>query len=197
LELGTQEGMKLADVEGGALKIVFVEGIGMAVVKVGQPVKAQEQTMNQAWKGGDGELTEEQEPELADVNTDSALQPKPKADEPEPDESSAMNDAVAYRICRGDDLADAVLKGNLKWAKKLAKELRELLEAEAEEGGWRPSLDTFFIPVSDAEDLAQAWKHVFGEVDQHERWEKIAAFFTLLDPEYRRDIQGAAVHRID
>jgi len=34
VRLGDQEGLKIADVEGGVLKAVMVEGVGMAVVKV-------------------------------------------------------------------------------------------------------------------------------------------------------------------
>jgi hypothetical protein len=40
VELGDQEGLKVADVAGGVLKIVMVEGVGMAVVKVGAPAEA-------------------------------------------------------------------------------------------------------------------------------------------------------------
>jgi len=42
VELGDQEGLKIADVEGGELRIVMVEGVGMAVVKAGPPVETHE-----------------------------------------------------------------------------------------------------------------------------------------------------------
>ncbi len=42
VELGDQEGLKIADVEGGELRIVMVEGVGMAVVKAGPPAGTHE-----------------------------------------------------------------------------------------------------------------------------------------------------------
>jgi hypothetical protein len=154
VELGRQEGPKVGDVEGGVLKIVMVEGMGMAVVRAGPSPQA-----------------------------------KPETGEREPDEYSAMDEEIARRICLGDDLADAVLRGKSWLAKKLARELRRPLETEAEESGWGP-LDT--ISISDAEDLALAWKHVFGKVSRRGRREKIAAFLTSLGPGDRRDIKEAS-----
>lgn len=49
VELGDQQGLKIANVEGGELKIVMVEGVGMAVVKVGPRAKAH----GHATTGGD------------------------------------------------------------------------------------------------------------------------------------------------
>ena len=49
VELGDQEGVKIADVEGGSLKIVMVEGVGMVVVKVGPPAETGEHALT----GGD------------------------------------------------------------------------------------------------------------------------------------------------
>jgi hypothetical protein len=42
VELGDQEGLKIADVDGGVLKIVMVEGVGMVVVRVGPPAEGHE-----------------------------------------------------------------------------------------------------------------------------------------------------------
>ena len=154
VELGPQEGPKVADVEGGVLKIVMVKGVGMAVAKAGP-----------------------------------SAQVKHEGDGPESDEHRAMDEENARRICLGDDLADAVLRGKSWLAKKLARQLRRLLEAEAEESGWGP-LDT--IAVSDAEDLPLAWKHALGKAGRRERREKIAAFLASLGPGDRRDIKDAS-----
>jgi len=154
VELGPQEGPKVADVEGGVLKVVMVKGVGMAVAKAGPSPQA-----------------------------------KPEGYGPESDAHRAMDEENARRICLGDDLADAVLRGKSWLAKKLAGELRGLLEAEAEESGWGP-LDT--IAVSDAEDLPLAWKHVLGKAGRRERREKIAAFLASLGPGDRRDIKDAS-----
>lgn len=43
VELGDQEGLKIADVEGGVLKVVMLEGVGMAVVRVALPAEGHEQ----------------------------------------------------------------------------------------------------------------------------------------------------------